>query len=375
MSSLNVNGIRCAGVWPNDEISYTNASVSAFLSIITVPGNLLVFMVVLKNPNGKMRTPFNWFILNLGIADLLVGLVVEPLGAVVHIREAFGFPLKYHVYLRPFYFTSCTASVFSLGMLTIDRYIAITSPLQYRATLSNKRALVSSLVIWVISIALPFLQTEIGFLWYFFVFGNAAVLVTFFVLVFAFVRVHLTLRAQIRELNQLQGGTEENRVRSHALKNEEKITRVFLLMLLIFCVCYTPSLLMIYLMNFCTTCSCQSIHWFRDLSFLFVVLNSCVNPFIYALRMPNFRESVRMMFKKGRSQTPAVRYQAAASSKTITSSNLISVSEMSSLSFLPTIPTTTPAPPMKSTSTMALSPDDPGNCPMASNNQGFSENS
>lgn len=312
MSSLNENQQRCSGVWPNDEISYTNVYVSGFLSFLTIPGNLLVFVVVLKNPNGKMRTPFNWFILNLAIADLLVGLVVEPLSAFVHVREAFGFPLKYHVFLQPVYFTSCTASVFSLGVLTIDRYIAITSPLQYRATLSNKRALVSSLGIWIISIGLPFLQHEIGFLWFFFVFGNAAVLATFFVLVFSFVRVHLALRAQIRELNQMQAHNEQNHARNNALKSEEKITRAFILMLLVFCVCYTPSLLMIYLMNFCTICSCQSIHWFRDLSFLFVVLNSCMNPFIYALRLPNFRESLRMLCGRSGSQARAARYQASA---------------------------------------------------------------
>ena len=332
MSILNVNQQRCAGVWPNHEISYTNACVSGFLAFITIPGNLLVFVVVLKNPNGKMRTPFNWFILSLGIADLLVGLVIEPLAVVVHVREAFGFPLEYHVFLQPFYFTACTASVFSLGMLTIDRYIAITSPLQYRATLSNKRALISSVVIWIISIALPFLQRKIGFLWYFFVFGNAAVLVTFFVLVFAFVRVHLALRAQIRELEQMQGSSEENRARNNALKNEEKITRAFMLMLIVFCVCYTPSLLMIYLMNFCTTCSCQSIHWFRDLSFLFVVLNSCTNPFIYALRLPNFRESIRMLCGTARSQTPTVRYLANTSGNMSSSTTMTSCAKMTSSS-------------------------------------------
>lgn len=331
MPSLNENQYRCAGVWPNDEISYTNAFFSGFLSLITIPGNFLVLLVILKNPNGRMRTPFNWFILNLAIADLLVGLIVEPLSSVVHVREAFGFPLKYHIFLQPVYFTSCTASVLSLGMLTIDRYIAITSPLQYRATLSNKRALVSSLIIWVISIALPFLQHEIGFLWYFFVFGNAAVLVTFFVLVFAFVRVHLALRAQIRELNQMQASSEENMARNNALKSEEKITRAFMLMLLVFCVCYTPSLLMIYLMNFCTICSCQSIHWFRDLSFLFVVLNSSMNPFIYALRLPNFRESARMLCSKNRSQAPAMRYQTTTGVSTMKSTITTSQREVKNI--------------------------------------------
>jgi hypothetical protein len=298
MSSLNANQKRCFGVWPNEEISYTNASMSGFLSLITIPGNLLVLIVVFKNPNGKMRTPFNWFILNLAVADLLVGMIVEPLSVVVHTRESLGLTLKYHYYLQPVYFTSCTASVFSLGMLTIDRYIAITSPMEYRATLSNKRAAVTSLIVWIISIALPFLQREIGFLWYFFVFGNASVLVTFFVLLFAFVRVHLTLRAQIKELESMQSGSAENQARNNALKTEAMITKTFMFMLLAFIFCYTPSLIMIYLMNLCTVCSCQAIHWFRDLSYVFIVLNSSVNPFLYAWRLPNFREAIKMLFKR-----------------------------------------------------------------------------
>lgn len=272
--------------------------MSGFFSLITIPGNLLVLIVVFKNPNGKMRTPFNWFILNLALADLLVGMIVEPLSIVVHVREGLVYEGIYHVYLQPVYFTSCTASVFSLGMLTIDRFIAIISPMEYRATLNNKRAAVSSVTIWIISIALPFLQNEIGFLWYFFVFGNASVLVTFFVLLFAFVRVHLTLRAQIKELESIQGGGEENHARNNALRTEARITKTFMFMLLAFIFCYTPSLIMIYLMNLCTACSCQAIHWFRDLSYIFIVLNSSINPFLYAWRLPNFREAIQMLFKR-----------------------------------------------------------------------------
>ena len=302
MSSLNANQKRCLGVWPNAEISYTNAAMSGVFSLITIPGNLLVLIVVFKNPNGKMRTPFNWFILNLALADLLVGMVVEPLSIVEHVREGLVYERRYHVYLQPVYFTSCTASVFSLGMLTIDRFIAIISPMHYRATLNNKRAAVSSVTIWIISIALPFLQNKIGFLWYFFVFGNASVLVTFFVLLFAFVRVHLTLRAQIKELESIQGGGEENQARNNALRTEARITKTFMFMLLAFIFCYTPSLIMIYLMNLCTACSCQAIHWFRDISYIFIVLNSSINPFLYAWRLPNFREAINMLFKRSTPQ-------------------------------------------------------------------------
>lgn len=298
MSDLNANGKRCAGVWPDEQISFTNSSLSGFFSLITIPGNLLVLIVVFKNPNGKMRTPFNWFILNLAVADLLVGAFVEPLSVLVHVREGLGYALEYHVYLRPVYFTSCTASVLSLGILTIDRYIAITSPMKYRATLSNKRAALSSIVIWIVSCGLPFLRHKIGFLWYFFVFGNASVLITFIVLVFSFVRVHLSLRAQIETLEAMNSESTENQARNNALKTQAKVTKAFMYMLLAFIFCYSPALVMIYLMNLCTACSCQAVHWFRDLSFLFVVFNSCVNPFLYAWRLPNFKEAIKALFKR-----------------------------------------------------------------------------
>lgn len=318
MSNLNANQKRCARIWPDEAVSYTNASVSGILSFVTIIGNLLVLVVFFKNPNGKMRTPFNWFILNLAFADLLVGAVVEPLSVLVHVREGLGKSIKYDVYLRPVYFTSCTASVFSLGMLTIDRHIAITSPMKYRATLSNKRAAISCLVIWIISCGLPFLREEIGFLWYFFVFGNASVLVTFVVLVFAFVRVHLALRAQIAELKLMQSGNEENQARNNALKTEAKITKIFMYMLIAFIFCYTPSLVMIYLMNLCTVCSCQTIHWFRDLSFIFIVLNSGVNPFLYAWRLPNFREAIKSLIKQN-PRAPAIPGQRSQMSTALSS--------------------------------------------------------
>ena len=55
-------------------------------------------------------------------------------------------------------------------------------------------------------------------------------------------------------------------------------------------------------MNLCTVCSCQAIHWFRDLSYVFIVLNSSVNPFLYAWRLPNFREAIKALVKRSTAQ-------------------------------------------------------------------------
>jgi len=45
----------------------------SFMTLITVSGNLLVIIAFIREP--RIRTYSNYFILNLSIADLLVGLI------------------------------------------------------------------------------------------------------------------------------------------------------------------------------------------------------------------------------------------------------------------------------------------------------------
>ena len=54
---------------------------------------------------------------------------------------------------------------------------------------------------------------------------------------------------------------------------------------------FTPACGMIYLLNFCSGCSCALIHWLRDLQFLIVLCNSGINPYLYAWRLPQFKRA------------------------------------------------------------------------------------
>ena len=70
--------------------------------------------------------------------------------------------------------------------------------------------------------------------------------------------------------------------------------------------CYLPSCIMIYLMNLCHTCSCELIHWLRDLHSLFIIFNSLINPFLYAFRLPNFKSAVVRMLHYTFREAPAM---------------------------------------------------------------------
>ena len=71
-------------------LSFSTASTSIFITVVASVGNSLVVLAVLLNPNKDLRSPFIYFLVNLSVADLVVGLVLGPLSTMYHIFEGVG---------------------------------------------------------------------------------------------------------------------------------------------------------------------------------------------------------------------------------------------------------------------------------------------
>ncbi|CAH1243695.1 CHRM5 [Branchiostoma lanceolatum] len=108
------------------------------LSAVTVIGNVISIVCFSKNLN--ISSSGDVFMLNLAVADLLIGLVSMPLTIV---QEAFGgsFPLGLEVcraWLLVDY-TVCSASAFSIVLISHDRYLQIVKPHEHRVVTARKR--------------------------------------------------------------------------------------------------------------------------------------------------------------------------------------------------------------------------------------------
>ena len=57
-----------------EELSFTSAGISIMLIFTNNPGNILIVLVLVFDPNKNLRTPFNWLLANLTIAELIVGI-------------------------------------------------------------------------------------------------------------------------------------------------------------------------------------------------------------------------------------------------------------------------------------------------------------
>ena len=80
--------LNCTEVMAPVTLSYLSAIVGTIYCPITVVGNGLVILAILLDPFNELRTQFNFFVVNLAVADLIVGMMIDPLTSWAHYMEA-----------------------------------------------------------------------------------------------------------------------------------------------------------------------------------------------------------------------------------------------------------------------------------------------
>ncbi|XP_068165938.1 adrenoceptor alpha 1Aa [Antennarius striatus] len=114
-----------------------------------IVGNILVILSVVCHRH--LRTVTHYFIVNLAVADLLLSSTVLPFSAIFEIVDRWLFGRAFCDVWAAVDVLCCTASIMSLCVISVDRYIGVSYPLRYPTIMTKRRALLAVMLLWVLS--------------------------------------------------------------------------------------------------------------------------------------------------------------------------------------------------------------------------------
>ncbi|XP_028407598.1 beta-2 adrenergic receptor-like [Dendronephthya gigantea] len=253
---------------------------------------------------------------NLAIADLLTGLVVDPLYAVYN----FG------IYQNKYYsktleigdygsYITVNNAIVTIVILIIDRSVAIKKPFLYRRVMTLNSAAIIVAISWIYS---GFFSTFrlMGMSDETYILLDTHLHVTFsflsLTLLFAFIYSNLKTqkRRRLKEVTSMENIDNTTREKLQEIKSDKRLLVTIFFILSLFFLTYSPYAVFIHLEFFCTSCSKSKFYYFLSkTSEPVVYLNSVLNPFIYAWRHKNFRKALGWVVKcRGRKRTNVREY-------------------------------------------------------------------
>uniref|UniRef100_A0A8D2M6J6 5-hydroxytryptamine receptor 6 n=1 Tax=Zonotrichia albicollis TaxID=44394 RepID=A0A8D2M6J6_ZONAL len=136
------------------------AAFLCFIILLTTAGNFLLILLIVSQRS--LRNTSNYFLVSLFMSDLMVGLVVMPPAMLNQLYGRWVLRGDFCSLWASFDVMCCSASILNLCLISLDRYLLITSPLRYKLRMTSCRALALVLAAWALAALASFLPIKMG---------------------------------------------------------------------------------------------------------------------------------------------------------------------------------------------------------------------
>ncbi|XP_023140278.2 cannabinoid receptor type 1B-like [Amphiprion ocellaris] len=288
------------------------AILALTLGTFTVLENLMVLCVILHSQTLRSRPSYH-FIGSLAVADLIGSIIFVYSFLDFHVLHRKDTP-EVFLFKLAGVIASFTASVGSLFLTAIDRYISIHRPLAYKRIVTKTKAVIAFSLMWTISIVVsllpllgwnckrlgtvcsdifPLIDQKYLMFWI----GMTSILVLFIIYAYMFIlwkshnhAVRMLSRSSQRSVIVYTAeGTKVQTVRPEQARMDLRLAKTLVLILVALIICWGPLLtIMVYDLFGKVNDFIKTIFAFCS---MLCLLNSTVNPVIYAMRSKDLRRA------------------------------------------------------------------------------------
>ena len=268
---------------------------NSFLAPLATVENTIILLTIYKT--ASLQNNSSLFICSLAVADLMVGIIMNP---VVAVKSSLNITYNMHplsIFTECLTLQTLPATTFSLCAISIDRYIAITMVFRYEELVTTKRCVWAIGLYWVSTLILPAVRltitdvADLPHLW------TAAVICTFVlpmaIICYCYYHIWKAAKQQGKRTAELR--VADKKRAATAVKNVKAAWTIGIIIGV--CVLlWTPSFLMGIAQNMMTNeCSKKQMNatWMWGQTIVFSL--STVDPIIYAFRNSDFMKACRRL--------------------------------------------------------------------------------
>ena len=293
-------GVNCTEEHLSNAASIVLSVWLSLSGLAAITGNVVVLWLFYKHES--LRTISNRFLASLSIADVLVGLVIDPVWIVIKCWIQPEVHSNLFMITKMLWIHTTAATTLNSCCVSIDRFIAIRFPFRYQDSLTKRRCFAVIILVWLISLSLPFLMFAREGMDRKELFVSITIticLVPLLVVSFCYILIFKLARKQFRrilETTNIPDSGENMRVR--VMQNFKAIKTVGFV-LSAYIITWMPSVVLqlvnfYYMQEKCRIRKIKSVVWPWVEAIAFT--SSAINPFIYYFRNSDFRRAFRRTF-------------------------------------------------------------------------------
>ena len=279
--------------------TYTACSViNAFSSYTAIMLNSVTIYAMRKS--SLMPKPLKTLLLSLAISDLGVGLLVQPFAIELLVKwtqrnnPSCTIYTSFTIILSLFSY----ASLFSVMIISADRFLAIHLHLRYQELVTYKRVVSVAISIWILSaflsLVLMWAPNNISFL-----IAAVVEVVCLASTTFFNYKIYLAVRRHTNQIQALQLQIQEEQGHGENAANSASLQKSALgafYVYVLFLLCYLPNICSYILITIYG--SGTTIKGFFVCTLTLVSINSSLNPLIYCWKMRHVRRAIMDILRK-----------------------------------------------------------------------------